>query len=81
MPMLYATVHSGNTGGVTVVGTKPYVPRPLELIDRGITGAGGVADKEDYTAQTIHIIKWDFKFSRRGVWRWLSSGMLRRVGG
>jgi hypothetical protein len=24
------------------------------------------------------LIKWDFTFSRRRVWRWLSSGMLRR---
>jgi hypothetical protein len=27
----------------------------------------------------IRIVSWDLKFSRRRVWRWLSSGLLRRV--
>jgi hypothetical protein len=29
--------------------------------------------------KTEYLTRWDFRFSRRRVWRWLSSGMLRRV--
>jgi hypothetical protein len=36
-----------------VVGTKPCVPRPLEVKGKGIRG---VADKEAYTADAINII-------------------------
>jgi hypothetical protein len=53
---------------VTVVGTKPCIPHPLEVSGNGIRGVEGVADKEAKTVQTININSQLQYFVARRLW-------------
>jgi hypothetical protein len=47
---------SSKIRGSTVVGVNLCARDPLEVKGMGISGVGGVADKEAYTVHTINII-------------------------